>query len=195
MQALYTRLPLFNLQVYDVVNNSPLKKSVKNKQHSLPKQDTTSPRPSKKVFEVHSSAVHGKGVFAISQIPENHKVVEYKGELITWEHAQLRHPHDPKQPNHTFFFQRDDGMVIDGGAKGNAARWINHSCSPNCEAREENGRIYIYTLQKIEPGEELNYDYGLVLEGRQTKKLKAEYACYCGNPNCTGTMLAPKKRR
>lgn len=177
------------------MNNSPLKKSVKNKQHSLPKQDTTSPRPSKKVFEVHSSAVHGKGVFAISQIPENHKVVEYKGELITWEHAQLRHPHDPKQPNHTFFFQRDDGMVIDGGTKGNAARWINHSCSPNCEAREENGQIYIYTLQKIEPGEELNYDYGLVLEGRQTKKLKAEYACYCGSPNCTGTMLAPKKRR
>lgn len=192
---MHPHLLLFNLQVYGIVNNSPLKKSVKNKKHSPIQKDKAPSHSSKKAFKVQRSPVHGKGVFAKQSIPKNYKVVEYKGELISWEQAQLRHPHDPKQPNHTFFFQRDDGMVIDGGVKGNAARWINHSCSPNCEAREENGKIYIYSLHKIKPGEELNYDYGLVLEGRQTKKIKAEYACHCGSTNCTGTMLAPKKRR
>jgi SET domain-containing protein len=77
---------------------------------------------------------------------------------------------------------------------GNSSRWINHACDPNCEADEQDGRIFIKALRDIAAGEELNYDYGLIIEERYTKKLKAEYPCWCGAPTCRGTLLAPKRR-
>jgi hypothetical protein len=76
---------------------------------------------------------------------------------------------------------------------GNSARWINHSCAPNCEAEEVDGRVFIHALRDIAADEELFYDYGLVIDARQTKKLKEEYACRCGARKCRGTMLAPKR--
>lgn len=144
-------------------------------------------------IQVRRSGVHGKGVFALQDIAEGETVIEYKGQVISWEESQDRHPRDPANPNHTFFFQIDGERVIDGGDRGNAARWINHSCEPNCYAEEKDGRIYINALRNILAGEELNYDYGLIVEERYTKQLKAEYACYCGAAGCRGTMLAPKR--
>ena len=85
--------------------------------------------------------------------------------------------------------------MIDGHVDGNDARWINHSCAPNCETREEEERIYVYALRDIAPGEELNYDYGLVIEARYTAKLKNSYACRCGATDCRHTMLALKRRK
>ena len=73
---------------------------------------------------------------------------------------------------------------------GNSSRWINHACEPNCEADVEDKRVFIKALRDIEPGEELNYDYGLVIDSPLTSELKAEYACWCGAPSCRGTMLA-----
>jgi hypothetical protein len=110
----------------------------------------------------------------------------------TWPKALRRHPHDPAQPNHTFYFHIDDGRVIDGNVNGNAARWINHSCEPNCEADEVNGRVYIKALRNIDAGEELNYDYGLIIDEPYTPKLLAEFPCWCGSENCRGTLLTPK---
>ncbi len=143
---------------------------------------------------VGRSGVHGRGVFARRFIPEGTRIIEYKGEIISWKAAQERHPHDPDDPNHTFYFHIDDERVIDG-LKGNVAKWINHSCKPNCEADldEEAGRVFIDALRDIEPGEELNYDYGLIIEGKLTKKLKREYECRCGSKKCRGTMLASRK--
>lgn len=146
-------------------------------------------------IEVRESAVHGKGVYAIAPIAAGERIIEYKGERISWETALERHPHDPNDPNHTFYFSLEDGDVLDAKYGGNRSRWINHACEPNCEAREKNGRVFIHALRDIAPGEELFYDYGLVIDGRQTKKLKKEFACYCGSPNCRGTMLAPKGKR
>lgn len=142
---------------------------------------------------MRSSGVHGRGVFAAMQIAAGVRLIEYKGERITWDEALRRHPHDPDHPNHTFYFALDNELVIDGKIGGNQARWINHSCKPNCEADEVDGRVFIHTLRDIEAGEELFYDYGLVLDERHTKKLKKEYACYCGHSSCRGTMLAPKR--
>ncbi|NNU44852.1 SET domain-containing protein-lysine N-methyltransferase [Ramlibacter sp. B156] len=139
--------------------------------------------------------VHGKGVFALQDIPEGETLIEYVGEIITWKEAQRRHPWNPEDPNHTFYFHVDDGRVIDAAVGGNAARWINHSCNPNCEADEEEGRVFIKSLRTIKAGEELNYDYGLIIDERYTKALKAEYPCWCGSKNCRGTLLAPKRRR
>ncbi|MCS6763363.1 MAG: SET domain-containing protein-lysine N-methyltransferase [Candidatus Protistobacter heckmanni] len=143
--------------------------------------------------------MHGRGVFALRELKTDKRIIEYKGRRISWKQAMRKHPHDPDNPNHTFFFSLEDDRVIDGGDDGNNARWINHSCEPNCEAREKRDkdgkqRVHIYALRKIKAGEELFYDYGLVIEGRQTKKLKKEYECRCGNKNCRGTMLAPKEK-
>ncbi len=145
-------------------------------------------------IQVRRSGVHGKGVFALRLIAAGERIIEYRGDRISWREANRRHPHDPAQPNHTFYFHVDDKTVIDGHHNGNASRWINHSCAPNCEAADEQGRIYIDALCDIHPGEELFFDYGLILEGRQTPKVKKEYACHCGNTVCRGTMLAPKRR-
>jgi hypothetical protein len=140
--------------------------------------------------------VHGKGVFARRPIAAGTRVMEYRGEIITWEEALRRHPHDPTQPNHTFYFHIDDERVIDGRVHGNAARWINHACTPNCESdQDDDGRVWIEALRDIAPGEELFYDYGLVIDLRYTAKLKKEFECRCGTPDCRGTMLAPKRGR
>lgn len=144
-------------------------------------------------IQVRRSGVHGKGVFAIAPIKRGEVLIEYKGEIITWPQAQRRHPHDPNDPHHTFFFHIDEKHVIDAAHGGNAARWINHACSPNCEADEVDGRIFIKALRAIAPGTELFYDYGLIIDERYTPKLKKQYECRCGTRGCRGTMLAPKR--
>ena len=144
-------------------------------------------------IQVRRSGVHGRGVFAVAEVAAGEVLVEYTGERIDWEEAMDRHPHDPAQPNHTFYFGLDDGTVIDALYGGNSARWINHSCDPNCEADEVNGRVFIKALRDLMPGEELFYDYGLTVDERYTPKLKKEYACHCGAPHCRGTMLTPKR--
>ena len=93
----------------------------------------------------------------------------------------------------TFLFMLDNDEVIDGGRNGNSARWINHSCEPNCEANEEDGRLFIDALRPIFAGEEITIDYNLYLEARYTLALKREYACECGMSQCRGTMLAAKR--
>jgi len=145
-------------------------------------------------IQVRRSGVHGKGVFAVADIAEGETLIEYTGEVISWQEAQDRHPHDPQDPNHTFYFHVDDDRVIDALFGGNSSRWINHSCDPNCIADEEDGRIFIRALRNIAAGDELNYDYGLIISERYTPKLKAEYPCWCGAPQCRGTLLSPKRR-
>ena len=145
-------------------------------------------------IQVRRSAVHGKGVYAVQDLAAGDTLIEYVGEIITWQEAQARHPHDPANPNHTFYFHFDENRVIDALHGGNSSRWINHSCDPNCEADEQGGRIFIKALRDIAAGVELNYDYGLIIDERYTKKLKAEYPCWCGAATCRGTLLAPKRR-
>ena len=104
--------------------------------------------------------------------------------------ALKRPPSDPNDPYHTFIFGLDNGKVIDASLDGNDARWINHSCDPNCEAiEEEDGGVFIYAMRTIQPGEELNYDYRLSVDGKPSKKERKRYACHCGSENCRGTML------
>lgn len=147
---------------------------------------------SKARIEVRDSAIHGRGVVALTPIAKGKKIIEYTGERIDWDEADRRPPSDPDDPNHTFFFSLSDGAtVIDAAVGGNDARWINHSCKPNCEAIEtDDGRVFIHARRDLEPGEELNYDYGLILEERITKKLRKAYECRCGAKKCRGTMLA-----
>lgn len=144
-------------------------------------------------IQVRRSGVHGKGVFALQAIRAGERIIEYVGERITWTEALRRHPHDPSDPNHTFYFHIDERCVIDANVGGNAARWINHACEPNCESDETDGRVFIKALRDLTPGEELFYDYRLTLDERYTPALKRQYACRCGSRHCRGTMLAPKR--
>ncbi|MPS80248.1 MAG: SET domain-containing protein-lysine N-methyltransferase [Achromobacter sp.] len=158
---------------------------------------TTEATPIKPWHVVRRSKLHGNGVFAARKIPAGTRIIEYGGARISAKEADRRHPTNPDDPFHTFFFALSSGRVIDGGDEGNDARWINHSCQPNCEAQEgkHGKRVYIVALQDIPRGTELSYDYGLVLDGRITKALKEGYRCLCGTPPCRGTMLAlPKKK-
>jgi len=142
--------------------------------------------------QVRRSGIHGKGVFARVDFARGETIIEYRGAVISWAEAQARPPHNPDEPNHTFFFHIDDDHVIDGGTRGNSARWINHSCHPNCKAEEDRGRVLIKARRKIRAGEELNYDYGLIIDEPLTSKLKADFRCLCGARQCRGTMLALK---
>lgn len=144
-------------------------------------------------IQVRRSGVHGRGVFARRLLEPGERVIEYAGRVITWEEALDRHPHDPAQPDHTFYFHIDDERVIDGNDRGNAARWINHSCDPNCDTDEVDGRIFIVAMRPIAPGEELFYNYRLMIDERYTPALKKRFACRCGAESCRGTMLAPKR--
>ena len=145
---------------------------------------------SKPAYVVRSSHTHGRGAFASRQIRKNTRIIEYRGVRTTWEEACERPPSDPLDPNHTFLFEISDGTLIDARVRGNTARWINHSCEPNCEAMEhEDGRVFIYAKRTIRPDEELTYDYGLTVEGRITKRKRKDFACHCGSQDCRGTML------
>ncbi len=143
-------------------------------------------------YEVKQSPLHGKGVFARAFIAADTAIFEYTGERISAEEADEKAASHPDDPFHTFFFSLSCGFIIDGSVDGNDARWINHSCEPNCEAQENEAgtRVYVVALRDIHPGEELLFDYGLVIDEPMSDTLKQQYRCLCGTPSCRGTMLA-----
>ena len=144
----------------------------------------------KRLFAVRRSSIHGRGVFALATLPKGTCIVEYKGRRMSWDEASALPDSDPSNPAHTFLFGLDDGRVIDPRIGGNAARWINHSCDPNCEAVEDGTkRIYVEARRPIRAGEEITYDYRLVVDGRMSKRERAQYVCGCGARNCRGSLL------
>ena len=104
-------------------------------------------------IQTRRSGVHGKGVFALTDFAEGETIIEYVGEIISWKEALRRHPHDPTDPNHTFYFHIDETHVIDAKYGGNSSRWINHSCKPSCEPDEVGGRVFIKAIRDIKAGE------------------------------------------
>ena len=144
-------------------------------------------------YVVRRSKIHGRGIFALVDIPKGERLMEYLGERITPAEADRRYAAEHEHSPHTMLFSVDDKVVIDATKKGSSARYINHSCAPNCEATEEDSRIFIETTRKIASGEELTYDYNLVLEERHTPAVKRAHACFCGVRRCRGTLLGRKR--
>lgn len=143
-------------------------------------------------FEIRPSPIQGLGAFATVAIPAGTRLVEYAGERLTPAQAEARYPDDGTR-HHTYLFAIDDAVVVDAAVGGNAARYLNHSCAPNCDAVIEDGRIWLETVHDIEPGEELVYDYAYVLAERHTPAAKRRYPCGCGAVTCRGTILARKR--
>ena len=143
------------------------------------------------LFEVRGSPVHGMGVFALRRIRKGTRIVEYLGERISHQEADRRYERKDASDNHTFLFIVDSKIVIDAGVDGNDARFINHSCNPNCESVIEGRRVYIEAIRTIELGEELCYDYQIQREEDDPSNIDEIFACRCGFPQCRGTMLWP----
>ena len=129
----------------------------------MPLYDATDSPP----FDIRPSPMQGLGAFATHRIPAGTRLVEYAGERLSPAAAEARYPDVPGERHHTFLFAIDDEVVIDAAVDGNDARWINHSCAPNCDAVIESQRIWIETIRDVEPGEELAYDYAFTLPERR----------------------------
>jgi SET domain-containing protein len=140
---------------------------------------------------IASSPIQGQGVFATRAIPKGSRIIEYAGERITPGEADRRYDDDAMERHHTFLFSLNRETTIDGNVGGNEARFINHSCDPNCEAMAEEGRIYIHALQAIAEGAELTYDYRYARHGTTEEDARLHYPCRCGARNCRGTIIAP----
>lgn len=145
-------------------------------------------------YRLRRSRVHGSGLFATREIPNGAQIIEYVGERISHAEADRRHADKAEDDGHTFLFTIDAKTVIDAGVGGNEARFINHSCDPNCEVILTDGRPLVEALRTLRAGEELSYDYNLTREPEDPPEIEVVFACRCGAPICRGSMLAPPRK-
>jgi SET domain-containing protein len=150
--------------------------------------------PAEQPFEIRRSPIQGRGGFASRLIRKGARIAEYVGERITHEEGDRRYDDADMKRHHTFLFVVNDKILVDAGVGGNDARFINHSCDPNCEVVIEKKRIFIEAIRTIQPGDELFYDYSYDRDDAEGDD--ARYPCFCGAETCRGTILAaPKKKR
>ncbi len=126
-----------------------------------------------------SSSIHGLGAFARRPILPGTQVIEYVGQKITKEESNRR-----CGLNNEYIFSLDDDFDLDGNMGWNPAKFINHSCTPNCEAEWIDGRIWIIATRPIAEHEEIAFNYGYDLEDYR------KHPCRCGSPGCVGYMVA-----
>lgn len=144
-------------------------------------------------FAIRQSPIQGLGAFATRRIRKGTRLIEYAGARLTSAAADTKYPDVAGERHHTFLFAIDGDVVIDAAVNGNEARFVNHSCDPNCDAIVEDGRIWIESIREIEAGEELAYDYAYELEERHTPAAKRHFPCHCGAVTCRGTLLTRRK--
>jgi len=148
-----------------------------------------------RLYRIRNSKIQGRGAFAVRRIRKGQRIVEYIGERIHPSEETNRYDDESMSRHHTFLFAVDENVTIDAGRIGNDAKYINHSCDPNCEAVNDDGRIFIFAVKNIQPGCELAYDYAYEPDGRITKKMLEIYPCYCGTKKCRGTILDIKIKK
>jgi SET domain-containing protein len=146
------------------------------------------------LYTVRHSPIHGFGVFAARRIRKGTTVIEYLGERVSHAQADARYEDKDPNDNHTFLFTVDSRTVIDAGVDGNEARYINHSCDPNCESTTLKRRIFIEAIRTIQPGEELSYDYQIQRDADDAPNVDVIFACRCGAEKCRGSMLEAAKK-
>lgn len=140
------------------------------------------------LVEVRDSGIHGSGVFAVKDIPNEAEIIEYVGEYIDKEESEKRAwdqyaKHEANNDAAVYIFNLNDKWDLDGNVPWNDARLINHSCEPNSEAVTDDDRIHIYAMKDIKAGEELFFDYGFDLESYE------DHPCKCGSKNCVGYIV------
>lgn len=147
--------------------------------------------PDEQPFQIRRSRIQGRGAFATRPIKKGERIIEYTGERISWAEADRRYDDESMSRHHTFLFTVTNRTCVDAAVGGNDARFINHSCDPNCEAVIVNGRIYIDAIRNIRTGDELSYDYAYERDADTTEEEEQLYVCRCGAAKCRGTILTP----
>lgn len=150
------------------------------------------PASKKRYWTVRSSSIHNRGIFASTDIPRDTPIIEYIGEKITKAESQRRGDALINRSKKSggaavYIFTLNQRFDLDGAKGRNPARYINHSCAPNCEAYIIRGRIWIYSLRDIKAGEELTYNYGFDIESWD------EHPCRCGTDRCVGFIVDEKQ--
>ena len=141
---------------------------------------------------VKESAIHNLGVYARKKIPPGTRIIEYVGERITKAESErraevpLRRHKQDRDKGAVYIFELNKRYDIDGDVAYNTARYINHSCHPNCETEIVRGHIWITALRDIEAGEELSYNYGYAFDEYE------DHPCHCGSQRCVGFILDEK---
>jgi SET domain-containing protein len=152
-------------------------------------------KPTTPYFTIRKSGIQGKGAFAVRSIRKGARIAEYIGERISHEEAENRYDEDAMDHPYTYLFTVDDEIVIDATRRGNGAKYINHSCDPNCESVIVGDRVFIEARRGIKIGEEITYDYNLYCDGPYGRGWRTRYACHCQARTCRGTLLRPPKRK
>src|SRR5215216_330520 len=177
---------------------SPVRRAAKSKPAAAKRRARRSPAgrvgPVNEWLELRGSAIHGLGGFARRDIPTGTRIIEYSGEKISNPEAARRYDDEAMRRHHTFLFILNDRTCVDAAFDGNDARFLNHSCDPNCEAVIERGHIWIDAIKRIPAGMELVYDYQYEDDSDYTEEDLRFYACKCGAPNCRGTIVKTRKR-
>ena len=139
-------------------------------------------------IRVGKSRIEGTGVYAKRNIPRGTRIIEYTGEHVPVQQLFLAVAEG--QTPRTYTFALNATTAIDGTRGGNASRFFNHSCAPNCEAYIFDEHVYIYAMRDVRRGEELTFDYRLAPSGSMASAEPAEHRCRCGAPSCRGTLLS-----
>lgn len=155
----------------------------------MPQSSRTGSRP---LYEIRRSPIHGTGVFAARPIRKGQRIMEYIGEKITKEESERRGLEQMAKAERegcaaVYIFTLDDEWDLDGNLPENDARLINHSCLPNCEVWDYDGRLFIEAKRSIKAGEELCFNYGFDVETWE------DHPCRCGAPNCVGYIVAEEQ--
>jgi uncharacterized protein len=160
----------------DAISRGPAEAELRGVDLNLAREPATS-ETEWAVFK--ASAIHGTGGFAKRRISKDTRVIEYVGEKISKSESLRR-----CEANNPFIFSLNDEQDLDGNVAWNPARFLNHSCTPNCEAEKDEDRIWIIAARDIQAGEEITFNYGYDLEEYK------DYPCHCGSPGCVGYMVA-----
>lgn len=149
------------------------------------------------MWKVKHSKIHGHGIFATRDIRKNEKIIQYIGEKVTRSEGNKRSEKRLKKylnSNKTgsvYIFELNSKYDIDGSPTYNKARYINHSCNPNCEVDITNEEIWISSIKAIKKGDELSYDYGYSFDKNDFR----DHLCKCGSKNCIGYIISSDDRQ
>jgi len=162
----------------------------------MKKAPPSRPQPTRSAWaEVRGSKIHGRGMFATTLILRGTRIIEYTGERITkaegFRRDLLRQRRARRGGDGCIYtFEVSTRVDIDGRVLWNTARYINHSCRPNCESQIARGRVWIVALRAIKPEEELTYDYYYDFDHYK------DHPCRCGAEECAGYIVkAPQRWR
>ena len=144
------------------------------------------------MWKVRKSNVHNYGIFAKTNIPKDSKIIQYIGEKITKSEGDKRSAKrinkylNSERTGSVYIFELNKYYDIDGSVSYNKAKYINHSCEPNCEVVIERDEIWIKSIKKIKKNEELSYDYGYSFDKDDYK----DHTCRCGSKHCIGYIIS-----